>query len=231
MSWLNSQSLVCIGHRGAMGHEPENTLLSVKKAMALGVDAIEIDVHRVADELLVIHDSTLERTTNGQGYIVEKSLSYVRSLDAGKGQQIPTLEEVFKTVNRQVAINIELKGKQTAALVVNLIHRYLNYGWSYDDFVVSSFNHYELQQVRNLDSNINLGLLLDGIPLNFFKIAQELKVITIINNYNYIDSTFIDSVHKKGLKCWAYTVNKSDKIKLMKQLKIDGIITNYPEKV
>ena len=231
MSCLNSEKLLCIGHRGAMGHEPENTLLSIQKAISLGVDVIEIDVHRVEDQLLVIHDHSLARTTNGQGYITDKSLSYLRSLDAGKGQQIPTLEEVFNTVNRQVRINVELKGKQTATLVVDLIHRYLNYGWSYDDFLISSFNHYELQQVQVIDPKINLGLLLYGIPLDYLKIAEKLQVATIINNYNFIDSEFISSVHKQGLKCWAYTVNELEDIKIMKQLKVDGIITNYPEKV
>ena len=231
MSWLNSQKLLCIGHRGAMGHEPENTLLSIKKAISLGVDLIEIDVHRVEDQLLVIHDRNLERTTNGQGYIAEKSLSYLRSLDAGKGQQIPTLEEVLNTVNRQVGINIALKGKQTATLVIDLIHRYLNYGWSYEDFLVSGFNHYELQQIKTIDPNISLGLLLYGIPLDYLQIAEKLNVVTIINNYDFIDENFVYSIQQQGLKFWTYTVNHPEDITRMKQLKIDGIITNYPERI
>ncbi len=231
MSWLNSQKLLCIGHRGAMGHEPENTLLSIKKAISLGVDLIEIDVHRVEEQLLVIHDRNLERTTNGEGYIAEKSFSYLRSLDAGKGQQIPTLEEVLNTVNRQVGINIELKGKQTATLVVDLIHRYLNYGWSYDDFLVSAFNHYDLQQINTIDPKINLGLLLYGIPLDYLQIAKKLNVVAIINNSDFIDENFVYSIQQQGLKCWTYTVNKQEDIKIMKRLKIDGIITNYPERI
>ncbi len=231
MSWLKSLKLLCIGHRGAMGHEPENTLLSIKKAISLGVDVIEIDVHRVEDKLIVIHDRTLDRTTDGKGHITDKSFSDLRSLNAGKGQQIPILEEVLNTVNRQIGINIELKGKNTVSLVVNIIHSYLAQGWSYDDFIISSFNHYELQQVKALDSNINLGLLLYGIPLNFLEIAQKLDVIAIINNYNFIDLEFIDLVHQQGFKCWAYTVNEPEEIKLMKKLNIDGIISNYPEKI
>ncbi|HHP7230803.1 MAG TPA: glycerophosphodiester phosphodiesterase [Xenococcaceae cyanobacterium] len=231
MSWLNSQKLLCIGHRGAMGHEPENTLLSIKKAITLGVDLIEIDVHRVGDQLLVIHDPSVTRTTNGIGAIAKKSFSDLRALDAGKGQQIPILEEVFDLVNRQVGINIELKGKQTAALVVELIHRYLNYGWSYDDFLISSFNYDELQQVQALDSQINLGLLLYRIPLDYLQIAHKLKVVVIINSSKFINYELVNSIHQQNLKVWSYTVNRPKDIALMKQLNIDGIITNYPERV
>ncbi|MEY2831748.1 MAG: hypothetical protein RLZZ574_1006, partial [Cyanobacteriota bacterium] len=81
--------MLIIGHRGAMGHEPENTLLSIKKAIALGVDAVEIDVYNLEDNLVVIHDRDLSRTTNGTGYLENSSFSYVRSLDAGKGEQVP----------------------------------------------------------------------------------------------------------------------------------------------
>ena len=229
MSWLKSWNLLSIGHRGAMGHEPENTILSIKKAISLGVDAVEIDVHRVENRLLVIHDRALSRTTNGQGDIMEKNFSYIRSLDAGKGEKIPTLEEVFNAVNRQVGINIELKNKGTATLVVDLIHRYLNYGWSYNDFIISSFNHYELQQVKILDPNINLGLLLYGIPLKYLETARDLDVIAVINNYDFIDSNFVNSVQERGFQCWTYTVNDIETINKLKKLKIKGIITNYPE--
>ena len=140
--------MLCIGHRGAMGHEPENTLLSIRKALSLGVDWIEVDVYNVENNLVVIHDRSLERTTNGSGYTCEQTFSYIRSLDAGKGQQIPTLSEVFDMVNRQAGINIELKGFNTAKLVVDLIQKYIAKGWNYQYFLVSSFNHYELEQVK-----------------------------------------------------------------------------------
>lgn len=229
MSWLNSQKLLCIGHRGAMGHEPENTILSINKAISLGVDAVEIDVHFVANKLIVIHDFTLSRTTNGQGYVIDKSFSYLSSLDAGKGEKIPTLEAVFNTVNRKVGINIELKSKHTATPVVDLIHSYIDIGWSYEDFLISSFNHYELQKVKDIDSKINLGLLLYGLPLNYLEIAQKLQVNTAIQNYNFIDLDFINSLHRRGLKCWAYTVNNPEDIERMRELRVNGIITNYPE--
>ncbi len=102
-------NLFCFGHRGARGHEPENTLRSVRQALELGANGIEVDVHPADGRLVVIHDDTLNRTTNGAGLVAEKTFSYLRSLDAGQGERIPTLEEVFDVVNRRAVINVELK--------------------------------------------------------------------------------------------------------------------------
>src|SRR5579884_3789243 len=95
----SKQNFLCIGHRGARGHEPENTVRSVRRALELGADGIEIDVYFVDGELIVIHDPTLDRTTNGRGRIVRKTFAQLRSLDAGKGERIPTLREIFETVD------------------------------------------------------------------------------------------------------------------------------------
>ena len=119
---LQSMPFVCIGHRGASGYEPENTLSSFERAIAMGCRWIELDVYQVEGELIVIHDSTLDRTTNGQGRVASQTLAYLRSLDAGNGQQIPTLTEVISAVDHRAGINIELKGKHTAAPVVALLH-------------------------------------------------------------------------------------------------------------
>ena len=172
--------MLCIGHRGAMGHEPENTLLSIRKALELGVDGIEIDVHNVENNLVVIHDRNLSRTTNGKGYLEQHSFEYLRSLDAGKEEQIPTLQEVFDIVNRQAVINIELKGSSTAILVAELIRDYIAQGWSESDFVVSSFDHYQLNQFKTNYSAIKIGMLIYGLPWQFLTIAKQLKADMVI---------------------------------------------------
>ena len=118
---MNNQFL-CFGHRGAMGHVPENTLKSIQRALDIGVDYIEIDVYLVEDKLIVIHDDRLERTTDGEGYVVDKKLDYLRSLDAGEGQKIPLLEEVLDLINGRTGLNIELKGENTAVPVLNMIN-------------------------------------------------------------------------------------------------------------
>ena len=106
--------MFCIGHRGARGHAPENTLASVRKAIELGADWIEVDVYGVDGELVVFHDDRLERTTNGEGLLMGQSFDYLRSLDAGDGELIPTLAEVFDVAADRVGINVELKGPGTA---------------------------------------------------------------------------------------------------------------------
>ena len=223
--------MLCIGHRGAMGHEPENTLLSVSKAIALGVDGIEIDVYNVEDNLVVIHDRNLARTTNGSGYLEHSSFDYLRSLNAGKGEQIPTLIEVCDLVNRQALVNIELKGNNTAEPVVKLIQTYLSAGWSYSDFVVSSFNHYELNRIKQIDPKITTGMLIYGLPWDYLNSAQELQASMVIPSLDYVDVELVKSVQDRGLQVWVYTVNQADDIELMRSLGVDGIFTNYPERV
>jgi len=223
--------MLCIGHRGAMGHEPENTLLSVSKALELGVDGIEIDVYNVEDRLVVIHDRTLDRTTNGTGYITDYSFTYLRSLDAGKGESIPTLEEVVETVNRQAIVNIELKGSNTAQLVSKLIQQYVQRGWSYQDFVVSSFDHDQLQQVSQIDSKIIIGALIYGLPWQYLANALEIGASMIIPSVDYVTSELVRDAHQKNFLVWVYTVNQPREINRMRKLNIDGVFTNYPERV
>ena len=223
--------MICIGHRGAMGYEPENTLLSISKALSLGVDWIEIDVRNVENTLIVFHDRLLTRTTNGNGRIYDHSLAYLRSLDAGKGQKIPFLTEVCDLVDRRCKINIELKGTNTAELVIKLIREYLTKGWHYEDFLVSSFNHYELKKIKEAEPEIALGILIYGLPLNYLNIAEELNAFSIIAFYDFVTSEIVENIHNKGFKFFVYTVNDLEDINDMKLFAVDGIISNYPDRV
>ena len=103
--------LLCIGHRGAAGHAPENTVVSIQKALELGAPCIEIDVYYVDRRIVVFHDDRLERTTNGSGNLVEQKFDYLRSLDAGGGEKIPTLEEVFEAIQQSSKENKWIKLK------------------------------------------------------------------------------------------------------------------------
>ncbi len=135
-----------IGHRGAKAYVAENTIESIQKALEFGVDGIEIDVHVCASgELVVFHDFTLDRMTNGTGEIGKKTLSELKELRVDGHYKIPTLEEVLHIINKTCLLNIELKGRHTAAKTVEVIERYINQkGWKYSDFLVSSFPHHEL---------------------------------------------------------------------------------------
>ena len=106
-----------IGHRGAAGLAPENTMKAFRRAFACGVDAVELDVHAVDSRLVVIHDPTVDRTTNGRGRVSDYSVADLRNLDAGDGEAIPLLQDVMQALPAEVGINIELKGPGTDALV------------------------------------------------------------------------------------------------------------------
>ena len=128
---LNAQNTILnIGHRGAKGHVAENTVASIKKAIELGADGIEIDVFRcLSGEIVVFHDKTLDKLTNGSGYIEEKSLSELKELKVlGSKHSIPTLEEVIKSIGKGVILNIELKGPNTSEGSLEMANKYIKLG-------------------------------------------------------------------------------------------------------
>jgi glycerophosphoryl diester phosphodiesterase len=223
--------MLCIGHRGAMGHAPENTLLSMQKALKLGVPWIELDVYDAEGHLIVIHDKKLERTTNGAGYVMEQTFEYLRSLDAGRGQKIPTLDEVFDLVQRKAGINIELKGPDTAEPVAAFIERYRLKGWTDEEILISSFNHRELKKIKDLDGDVRIGPLIKEIPEGNAAFAEEMEAFSVHVSLKTINRPFVEDAHRRGLKVYVYTVNKLNDIERMRSLGVDGVFTNYPERV
>lgn len=223
--------LLCIGHRGAMGHEPENTLSSVRKALQMGVRCIEIDVYYVEGQLVVFHDDRLERTTNGHGLLCEQSFAYLRTLDAGHGQKIPTLAEVCEVIQARACINIELKGPHTAEPVARLISRLIENGWDIEKFLLSSFNYAELRKIKPLLPAIKLGVLIEGRPVDSFKITEELGAFSVNPAVQYVNQQFVDDAHARNLKVFVYTVDNIEDISRMYHLGVDGVFTGFPEKV
>lgn len=223
--------MLCIGHRGARGYAPENTLKSIAKAMELGAPWVEVDVYSVDNHLVVIHDKRLGRTTNGNGFVSKKSFSYLRSLNAGDGEKIPTLEEVLDLIWEKAGINIELKGPGTAQPVTKLILDRVRDGWDINNFLVSSFDHHALSEVRKLDKSIRIGVLLDGISKDYPSITEELNAYSVNQKIDFVDEKFITDAHGRGLKVFVYTVNNTDDIKRMKAMGVDGVFTDYPDRV
>jgi glycerophosphoryl diester phosphodiesterase len=241
MTQFLAHSCIRIGHRGAAGYEPENTLRSFNRAIKLGVDMIELDVHLCASgELVVIHDDMLERTTNGLGKVVDRTLAALKRLDAGKGEKIPTLRDVFDEVNRRVVINIELKGKYTAVPTARLIDEYVRaYGWSPNDFIVSSFDIDELVVFAQQETNVQLGLLCKNCDVkNFLEFYTEahdriigpwLKFIGM--HYTAVNPSLFKDIHAENLQVYVFTVNNHYAAWVLKQLGVDGIFSDYPDVV
>jgi glycerophosphoryl diester phosphodiesterase len=234
MASSEPSGFLCIAHRGAMGHAPQNTLAAVSKALELGAPWIEIDVYQVDGQLVVFHDDRLDDLTNGCGYITEQSFAYLRSLEVlNSGQGIPTLEEVYVLVDGQAGLNIELKGAGTAAPVCDFINKQLaaNAKRTTEQFLISSFNHRELQQVRQLNPALRLGALHCSLPVDNARFAEQLGAYSLHSSLEFVDQELVDDAHQRGLKVYVYTVNHPDDIARMRQLGVDGVFTNYPERV
>jgi glycerophosphoryl diester phosphodiesterase len=229
---MTTRKLFCFGHRGACGHAPENTVLSVRKALELGADGVEVDVQFADGQLVVIHDDTLDRTTNGHGRLVKKSFAYLRSLDAGSGERIPTLAEIFDAVNRRAVINVELKGAHTAAPVAALIAEYVNRrGWSYDDFLVSSFDHTRIREAKQCCPEIRIGALIMKTPRGLAKFAEVLGAWSLHASRRCVTPKLVADAHRRGLKVFVFTINEPGEIALMKTLGVDGVFSDFPERV
>jgi glycerophosphoryl diester phosphodiesterase len=229
---MNEKQLICVAHRGARGYEPENTLRAFAKAIDLGAPWIELDVYPIEDELMIIHDLRLDRTTNGSGFVFEKSKKHLRSLDAGQGEKIPFLREVLELVDRKAGINIELKWKGTAEPVARAIQAAIkNLGWSPDQFLVSSFIHAELVTFAKLMPGIRIGALTGELPVDYAAFAQKLGAWSLHPTIEFIDQEFVDDAHDRGLKVFVYTVNHPEELAWMVKLGVDGVFTDYPDRI
>ena len=218
---------ICFGHRGACGYEPENTLSSFEKAIALGCTWIELDVYYVGGELLVIHDDSLERTTSGKGNVMDSGLYYLRSLDAGNGQQIPTLQEVAELVDGRCGINIELKGPNTA-LPASIFATALCRGyWQKDQFLFSSFDHKELALT---DPTFRRGALFHK-KADYFERGQQLGAYSINLSRRLVNKNLVEESHKRNFKVFVYTVNEPKEISRMMKMGVDGVFCDYPDRV
>lgn len=228
---MQKPELLCIGHRGAMGHAPENTLQSVRQALDLGAPCIEVDVHQVDGRLVVFHDHRLERVTGASGYLVDQSFAQLRSLDAGGGQRIPTLEEICEVVDGRACLNIELRGAGSAAPLAGLIAELVAGGWDREAILVSSFDHRQLRELKRLDHRVRVGVLLCSLPVDDAAAAQALDGFSVHPALDFVDRRFVEDAHRRGLNVYVYTVNHPEDIARMQALGVDGVFTDFPERV
>jgi len=216
-----------------MGYETENTLASVQKALDLKVDAIEIDVFKIkSEEIVVFHDKKIDRLSNDKGTIESLNIDQINTLILKGNHKIPTLEEVLDLINGKCKLNIELKGENTAKIVNDCVLNFINTSnWKEEDFLISSFNWKELQLFRELNKNIAIGILTEEEPLDAITIAKELKAMTIHPDFQTLTQEKVTAIKKEGFQVYTWTVNDFDAINKMKAFGVDGIITNYPDRV
>lgn len=217
-----------IGHRGCAGIEPENTLRAIERAIAIGCTMVEVDVHLVEDELMVIHDPTVDRTTNGNGLLSDYSVAALRELDAGMGESVPFLEEVLELCFGKVALNIEIKGEGCVEALVKLIEKR-----TVPDLVVSSFDWDQLVEFRRLSEHGKLAILVKDMCRveEAFLLAKELSALAINPYIEILDRAMVVRAHAMGLKVYAYTVQTVEDLAHVRNAGADGCFADDPDMV
>ena len=217
-----------IGHRGAAGHAPENTLAAIQKGIALGVDFLEIDVRRTADGVLVaLHDETVNRTTNGKGRVDCLSLQEVKKFNAGKGEHIPTLEEVLKVAAGEAGLMLELKVKEVAQQTVEVVRE----AGFRDPVIYASFLHDELKHVRTVDPGASLMVLFGGLSLASVARAIKYRPSHVGLRHDKATRPLVDAFHRADLLVFVYTANTPSAIQHARSINVDGVISNFPERI
>jgi glycerophosphoryl diester phosphodiesterase len=222
---VNSPFLV-IGHRGCAGIEPENTLLAVRRALELGCQIVEVDVHLVGGELAVIHDSTVNRTTNGLGSVSSFSLEELRRLDAGKGERIPLLSDVLDICEGKVGVNVEIKGKGCARALAKMLE-------SRADVIVSSFDWGQLEEFACLSPEIDVAVLVDKKSKidAAFRLAQKLEAIAVNPSVRVLSGSLVERAHEAGMKVYSYTVRSQRDLNHVLESGADGCFADDPAMV
>ncbi|MFJ2902346.1 glycerophosphodiester phosphodiesterase [Streptomyces sp. NPDC091279] len=213
-----------IGHRGVMGVEPENTLRSFVAAQHAGLDAIELDLHLSKDgALVVMHDTDVDRTTDGTGAIAEKTLAELRALDAGRGERVPVFEEVLDAVPTPVQAEIkDLAAARALAEVIRarrLVPR----------VEVSSFHDEAVAEIARLVPGVRTALIASRFGPDIVDRAVEAGAATVCLNIRRLTLEIVERARAADLRIIGWVVNTQDQLRLVRALGLDGATTDYPE--
>jgi glycerophosphoryl diester phosphodiesterase len=224
---MQMNPLLKVGHRGAKGYEPENTLIAFEKAIELGVDGIELDVHLSSDgQIVVIHDETIDRTTNGKGLVKSYTAAQLSAFE------IPTLIEVLELINKRCFVNIELKGTGTSKAIAQLISHYVSEkNWNYIDFLVSSFDWKMLKEIQLLNPEIRIGILTEESIDEALAFAKKTKAFSIHPDYVLLSKENVALMQENGFEVYPWTVNSTEDIQKIKAFNVNGIISDFPDRI
>ncbi len=229
-----------IAHRGASGYAPENTMAAFEKALEMGAEGIELDVHLTADgEIVVIHDHTIDRTSDGKGMVGALTLEEIRKYDFGawfdpkfKGQRIPTLGEVFELLEDwDGLLNIEVKSGPILypgieEKLVDMVK-----SWNFRGRIIfSSFNHYSLRDIKALDPSMEIGLLYMAGLVEPWKYAKDLNAQALHPLYYNVVPELVAGCKENGIKLNPFTIDEENKMEMIMRAGVDGIITDYPDR-
>lgn len=218
--------LLRIGHRGAGGHAPENTLAAIERGIALHAHLVEFDVRATSDgQLVLLHDATLDRTTNGHGPIANQFWSNVKQLTGGDGRPLPILADALRATSGRTGVMIEIKAEGIAKQICRTVQEVQLSG----PVIYASFLHDELLAIRRENHQAQTMALIEAVPINRTAFATDAQATHVGVAFETLTPSFLKSLHDHSLQVFVYTVNEPADIKTAKAMGVDGIISDYPE--
>jgi len=215
-----------MGHRGAPAYEPENTLRSFRRALEMGVAAVEMDVQLTKDgRLAVIHDETVDRTTNGRGRVKDFTLAELQRLDAGKGEYIPSLQEVVNLVQGRAHLVVELKQPDAALPLVRFFQEQELFSHAH----VISFWHPVIKALKEQEPRLRAGVLMVGCPADPVGLARAARADALILHYAYITPEVVETAHAHDLLVFAWNIDSVETLQPYLAMNLDGIGSNRPD--
>lgn len=222
---LNQDFFFKIAHRGASAYEPENTLSSFERAIELNTDLIEFDVRQSIDgHLVVIHDNTVDRTTDGRGLVALKTLSELKELNAGKGEKVPTLNEVLDCGRGRAKFVLELKENGIEDKIVDIVRN----NELFDEAFVVSFKPNRLKMIKKLEPKVKTGLIMFA-SLDPIRLAKNCGADVVAPFRWFITDSLVKRAKENGLYTFTWTVDDTVKAQQLKDKGVSGIVTNKPD--
>lgn len=214
------------GHRGAKDEWPENTILGMTKAIEAGVIALEIDVHKTLDnKLVVIHDPTMDRTTDLTGKVSELTCDEVRKADAGKGEKVPTLEEVLElSLSKDIQLFIEAKAFNIEKELIEILEK----KQAFDKTYIISFDHRLIQDLTSIDERVRGGCLMVAAPVDPLSILDSAGAGLLAISTDTVDEKIVSLCHSSGKKVAVWNANSLEHYKQMNDIGADFIMTDRP---
>ncbi|MBO5415433.1 MAG: glycerophosphodiester phosphodiesterase [Clostridia bacterium] len=228
-----------LGHRGACGHAPENTMEAFELAIKMGADGVELDVHFTADgEVVVLHDEKIDRTSNGQGLVNQYTLAELKTMDFGyhfykeqrKGIRIPTLAEVYELLAPiGKLVNVEIKSADPD--IVKACHDIAKAYKMEENVIYSSFDHFQLQRAKEIIPNAFIAPLYGFNMLNPWNYCLDIGAKAVHPRFNQLRllPDYVKNCHDRGIRIHTWTVNTEEDIAFLLEAGVDAIITNYPD--
>jgi glycerophosphoryl diester phosphodiesterase len=215
-----------MGHRGAPAYEPENTRRSFRRALEMGVTAVELDVQLTRDgRLAVMHDATLDRTTNGRGRVRDFTMAELHRLDAGKGEPVPSLDEVLDLVQGRAQVLVELKHPEAAPALLQFFRE----RQAFQDARVISFWHPAVRWLKEQEPRLATGVLLVGCPADPVGLARAARADALVLQYAYVTRELVDAAHTADLQAYAWNIDDVDTLKPYLAMDLDAIGSNRPD--